>query len=114
MAEDVGQRTRTEKQSSAYQKTSSAVKTASEKTNETVRNVASSVSKKIGDLRNTGAFKSVEEKVGGAYANVKAKVTGSKSEDNFESALEKETGNTDANAANGTQPSSLPEEKVPL
>eukprot|EP00105_Crassostrea_gigas_P035740 XP_019919888.1 PREDICTED: tumor protein D54 isoform X3 [Crassostrea gigas] len=114
--------------SSAYQKTSSAVKTASEKTNETVRNVASSVSKKIGDLRNTGAFKSVEEKVGGAYANVKtsrsienfkerlglAKVTGSKSEDNFESALEKETGNTDANAANGTQPSSLPEEKVPL
>eukprot|EP00105_Crassostrea_gigas_P035742 XP_019919890.1 PREDICTED: tumor protein D54 isoform X5 [Crassostrea gigas] len=114
--------------STAYQKTSSAVKTASEKTNETVRNVASSVSKKIGDLRNTGAFKSVEEKVGGAYANVKtsrsienfkerlglAKVTGSKSEDNFESALEKETGNTDANAANGTQPSSLPEEKVPL
>eukprot|EP00105_Crassostrea_gigas_P035743 XP_019919891.1 PREDICTED: tumor protein D52 isoform X8 [Crassostrea gigas] len=115
-------------QSETYQKTSSAVKTASEKTNETVRNVASSVSKKIGDLRNTGAFKSVEEKVGGAYANVKtsrsienfkerlglAKVTGSKSEDNFESALEKETGNTDANAANGTQPSSLPEEKVPL
>ncbi|XP_011417239.3 tumor protein D54 isoform X7 [Magallana gigas] len=100
--------------STAYQKTSSAVKTASEKTNETVRNVASSVSKKIGDLRNTGAFKSVEEKVGGAYANVKAKVTGSKSEDNFESALEKETGNMDANAANGTQPSSLPEEKVPL
>lgn len=101
-------------QSETYQKTSSAVKTASEKTNETVRNVASSVSKKIGDLRNTGAFKSVEEKVGGAYANVKAKVTGSKSEDNFESALEKETGNTDANAANGTQPSSLPEEKIPL
>nr|XP_019919891.2 tumor protein D52 isoform X8 [Crassostrea gigas] len=115
-------------QSETYQKTSSAVKTASEKTNETVRNVASSVSKKIGDLRNTGAFKSVEEKVGGAYANVKtsrsienfkerlglAKVTGSKSEDNFESALEKETGNMDANAANGTQPSSLPEEKVPL
>lgn len=101
-------------QSETYQKTSSAVKTASEKTNETVRNVASSVSKKIGDLRNTGAFKSVEEKVGGAYANVKAKVTGSKSEDSFESALQKETGNTDANAANGTQPSSLPEEKVPL
>lgn len=45
---------------------------------------------------------------------LQAKVTGSKSEDNFESALEKETGNTDANAANGTQPSSLPEEKVPL
>lgn len=45
---------------------------------------------------------------------LQAKVTGSKSEDNFESALEKETGNMDANAANGTQPSSLPEEKVPL
>ncbi|XP_078333463.1 uncharacterized protein LOC111126139 isoform X9 [Crassostrea virginica] len=115
-------------QSETYQKTSSAVKTASEKTNETVRNVASSVSKKMGELRNTGAFKSMEEKVGGAYANVKtsrsienfrerlgfAKVTGSKSEDNFESALQKETGNTDSNAANGTQPSSLPEEKVPL
>lgn len=98
-------------QSETYQKTSSAVKTASEKTNETVRNVASSVSKKIGDLRNTGAFKSVEEKVGGAYANVKAKVTGSKSEDNFESALEKETGNMDANAANGTQPHLYPRRK---
>lgn len=45
---------------------------------------------------------------------LQAKVTGSKSEDNFESALEKETGNMDANAANGTQPSSLPEEKIPL
>ncbi|XP_062570384.1 tumor protein D54-like isoform X2 [Saccostrea cucullata] len=98
--------------STAYQKTSSAMKTASEKTNETVRNVASSVSKKIGDLRNSGTFKSMEEKVGGAYANVKAKVTGSKSEDNFESALQKDTeGN---NSANGGQPTSLPEEKVPL
>jgi hypothetical protein len=37
-----------------YQKTSSAVKTASEKTNETVRNVASSVSKKLGDFRLVG------------------------------------------------------------
>lgn len=45
---------------------------------------------------------------------LQAKVTGSKSEDSFESALQKETGNTDANAANGIQPSSLPEEKVPL
>ncbi|XP_062570387.1 tumor protein D52-like isoform X4 [Saccostrea cucullata] len=99
-------------QSETYQKTSSAMKTASEKTNETVRNVASSVSKKIGDLRNSGTFKSMEEKVGGAYANVKAKVTGSKSEDNFESALQKDTeGN---NSANGGQPTSLPEEKVPL
>ncbi|XP_048779748.2 tumor protein D54-like isoform X2 [Ostrea edulis] len=98
--------------SSAYQKTSSAVKTASEKTNETVRNVATSVSKKLGDFRNSGAFKSVEEKVGGAYANVKAKVTGSKSEDNFESALQQETEGT--TAANGDQPTSLPEEKIPL
>ncbi|XP_055997058.1 tumor protein D54-like isoform X4 [Ostrea edulis] len=112
--------------STAYQKTSSAVKTASEKTNETVRNVATSVSKKLGDFRNSGAFKSVEEKVGGAYANVKtsrsienfkerlkfAKVTGSKSEDNFESALQQETEGT--TAANGDQPTSLPEEKIPL
>ncbi|XP_055997059.1 tumor protein D52-like isoform X7 [Ostrea edulis] len=113
-------------QSDTYQKTSSAVKTASEKTNETVRNVATSVSKKLGDFRNSGAFKSVEEKVGGAYANVKtsrsienfkerlkfAKVTGSKSEDNFESALQQETEGT--TAANGDQPTSLPEEKIPL
>ncbi|XP_061166725.1 tumor protein D54-like isoform X3 [Saccostrea echinata] len=98
--------------STVYQKTSSAMKTASEKTNETVRNVASSVSKKIGDIRNSGTFKSMEEKVGGAYANVKAKVTGSKSEDSFESALQKDSeGNS---AANGSQPTSLPEEKVPL
>ncbi|XP_021354414.1 tumor protein D54-like isoform X6 [Mizuhopecten yessoensis] len=101
--------------SNAYQKTSSAVKTASEKTNAAVSSFGASVTKKLGDLRNSNTFKSVEEKVGGAYSNVKAKVTGSKSEGSFEDALQSERAKE--GGANGTavpEANSLPEEKVPL
>ncbi|XP_021354413.1 tumor protein D54-like isoform X5 [Mizuhopecten yessoensis] len=101
--------------SQAYQKTSSAVKTASEKTNAAVSSFGASVTKKLGDLRNSNTFKSVEEKVGGAYSNVKAKVTGSKSEGSFEDALQSERAKE--GGANGTavpEANSLPEEKVPL
>ncbi|XP_033726642.1 tumor protein D54-like isoform X8 [Pecten maximus] len=99
----------------AYQKTSSAVKTASEKTNAVVSSFGASVSKKLGDIRNSNTFKSMEEKVGGAYSNVKAKVTGSKSEGSFEDALQSEKAKEEG--ANGTtvpEAMSLPEEKIPL
>ncbi|XP_033726640.1 tumor protein D54-like isoform X6 [Pecten maximus] len=115
--------------SQAYQKTSSAVKTASEKTNAVVSSFGASVSKKLGDIRNSNTFKSMEEKVGGAYSNVKtsrsignikgrlgmAKVTGSKSEGSFEDALQSEKAKEEG--ANGTtvpEAMSLPEEKIPL
>ncbi|KAK3087656.1 hypothetical protein FSP39_008818 [Pinctada imbricata] len=98
--------------SGAYQKTSSAMKTASEKTNAVVSSAASAVGKKLGDIRSSDTFKSMEERVGGAYASVKAKVTGSKSEsESFEEALKKETEEKQT-VGNGTQ--NLPEEKVPL
>ncbi|XP_021354416.1 tumor protein D52-like isoform X8 [Mizuhopecten yessoensis] len=106
---------KTIKESDTYQKTSSAVKTASEKTNAAVSSFGASVTKKLGDLRNSNTFKSVEEKVGGAYSNVKAKVTGSKSEGSFEDALQSERAKE--GGANGTavpEANSLPEEKVPL
>lgn len=106
---------KTIKESDTYQKTSSAVKTASEKTNAVVSSFGASVSKKLGDLRNSNTFRSMEEKVGGAYSNVKAKVTGSKSEGSFEEALQSEKAKEEG--ANGTttpEAKSLPEEKVPL
>ncbi|XP_076082313.1 uncharacterized protein LOC143053398 isoform X3 [Mytilus galloprovincialis] len=95
---------------SAYQKTSSAVKTASEKTSAAFSTVGSTVSRKLSDVRNSTAFKSMEEKVGGAVANVKAKVGGSKSENNFEDALIEET-----KGANSESAESKPaDEKIPL
>ncbi|XP_076082312.1 uncharacterized protein LOC143053398 isoform X2 [Mytilus galloprovincialis] len=96
--------------STAYQKTSSAVKTASEKTSAAFSTVGSTVSRKLSDVRNSTAFKSMEEKVGGAVANVKAKVGGSKSENNFEDALIEET-----KGANSESAESKPaDEKIPL
>ncbi|XP_052097264.1 tumor protein D54-like isoform X2 [Mytilus californianus] len=95
--------------STAYQKTSSAVKTASEKTSAAFTTVGSTVSRKLSDVRNSTAFKSMEEKVGGAVANVKAKVAGSKSENNFEDALIEET-----KGANSESAESKPDEKIPL
>ena len=95
--------------STAYQKTSSVVKTASEKTTAAFSTVGSTMSRKLSDVRNSTAFKSMEEKVGGAVANVKAKVSGSKSETNFEEALQEET-----MGANSEPTGPLPEEKIPL
>lgn len=95
--------------SDAYQKTSSVVKTASEKTTAAFSTVGSTMSRKLSDVRNSTAFKSMEEKVGGAVANVKAKVSGSKSETNFEEALQEET-----MGANSEPTGPLPEEKIPL
>ncbi|KAJ8321972.1 hypothetical protein KUTeg_000443 [Tegillarca granosa] len=107
--------------SSAYQKTSSTLKTAGEKTNAAVSSLGASVSKKMGEIRNSQTFKSMEEKVGDVYANVKtsrsienikgrfglAKVTGSKSDGNIDEALQSDSPKTE-------QPETLPEEKVPL
>ncbi|XP_033726644.1 tumor protein D54-like isoform X10 [Pecten maximus] len=115
LKQDIHYGFKTIKESDTYQKTSSAVKTASEKTNAVVSSFGASVSKKLGDIRNSNTFKSMEEKVGGAYSNVKAKVTGSKSEGSFEDALQSEKAKEEG--ANGTtvpEAMSLPEEKIPL
>ncbi|XP_060592731.1 tumor protein D54-like isoform X2 [Ruditapes philippinarum] len=99
-------------QSPAYQKTSAAAKSAAEKTSTVVAGIGSTVSRKLGDLRNSQTFKSVEGKMESAYAQVKAKVSGSKSEGNFEEALQSEKEMT-TNGSTGT-PETVPEEKVPL
>lgn len=104
-------------QSSAYQKTSAAAKSAADKTSAAVSSIVSTTSKKIGDLRNSQTFRSVEDKVGSAYASVKAKVSGSKSEGNFEEALLEETNKENAANANNSADvpkDKMPEEKVPL
>ncbi|KAH3710332.1 hypothetical protein DPMN_069809 [Dreissena polymorpha] len=91
-------------QTTAYQKTSAAAKSAAEKTS----TVVAGIGRKLGDLRNSQTFKSVEGRVESAYASVKAKVSGSKSEGNFEEALQSEKEN------NGTidpAKEAIPEEK---
>ncbi|XP_052251655.1 tumor protein D52-like isoform X2 [Dreissena polymorpha] len=92
------------KESAPYQKTSAAAKSAAEKTS----TVVAGIGRKLGDLRNSQTFKSVEGRVESAYASVKAKVSGSKSEGNFEEALQSEKEN------NGTidpAKEAIPEEK---
>lgn len=103
---------KTIKDSTPYQKTSAAAKSAAEKTSTVVAGIGSTVSRKLGDLRNSQTFKSVEGKMESAYAQVKAKVSGSKSEGNFEEALQSEKEMT-TNGSTGT-PETVPEEKVPL
>ncbi|KAL5013122.1 hypothetical protein ScPMuIL_007392 [Solemya velum] len=100
----------------AYQKTSAVMKTATEKTTSAMSAVGGVMTRKMGDLRNSQTFKSVEEKVEHAYANVKAKVKGSKSEGNFEDALREETaaGNNGGNTPTESPSQPLPEEKIPL
>lgn len=103
---------------SAFQKTSAVVKTASEKTSSALSTVGAVVSKKIGDIKNSQTFKSMEERVETAYASVKSKVTGSKSIDDIDAAFEdaaespsSEAGTPDDKA----DPSSIPpKDNVPL
>ncbi|XP_064597698.1 tumor protein D54-like isoform X3 [Liolophura sinensis] len=82
-------------QTSAYQKTSAVVKTASEKTSSALSTIGTSVSRKLGDIRNSQTFRSMEERVGSTYANVKAKVAGSKSDEGLDASSSEGTGPQD-------------------
>ncbi|XP_076437815.1 tumor protein D54-like [Babylonia areolata] len=104
---------------SAYQKTSAVVKTASEKTTTALTTVGAAVSRKLGDIKNSPTFKSVEEKVVTSYTSVKSKVTGSKSTDDIDAAVQaakenQEDGEEAAVPENATDASPPATEKVPL
>lgn len=69
--EDMEQGIRNIQESTAYQKTSQTLKTASEKTSEALGTIGASVSKKFEEVKQSPTFKTIEEKVGSAYSNVK-------------------------------------------
>uniref|UniRef100_T1JNS5 Uncharacterized protein n=1 Tax=Strigamia maritima TaxID=126957 RepID=T1JNS5_STRMM len=95
-----------------YQKTNTAIKTASEKTSVALGTVSSSITKKLGDVKNSTAFRSFEERVGSVYTNVRTKMTGSRSNSmqNFEEALESVEDRKLDGATPVTTPT-IPEEK---
>ncbi|XP_067145283.1 tumor protein D54 isoform X1 [Centruroides vittatus] len=92
--------------SSAYQKTSSTLKTAGEKTTTAIGTISASVTKKLSEVKNSTAFKSFEEKVGSAYSNVKTKMAGSRSNsvNSFEEALSNAEGRSSKIASPATTP----------
>ncbi|CAH1772577.1 unnamed protein product [Owenia fusiformis] len=100
------------KESPAYQKTATGLRSAGQKTGEAFSKLGSYTKTKLADVKNSESFKSFEDRVSGAYTNVKAKVSGSKSENNFEEVLNN-TANENASGGSGST-SPLPEEKVPL
>ncbi|KAI2802875.1 hypothetical protein BLOT_006997 [Blomia tropicalis] len=75
-------------ETTAYQKTTDAVKMASEKTTSMIGTFGGSVARKLGEVKNSNAFKSFEERVGYAVTNVKTKISSrSNSTNNFDDAL---------------------------
>ncbi|XP_023219849.1 tumor protein D52-like isoform X3 [Centruroides sculpturatus] len=92
--------------STAYQKTSSTLKTAGEKTTTAIGTISASVTKKLSEVKNSTAFKSFEEKVGSAYSNVKTKMAGSRSNsvNSFEEALSNAEGRSSKVASPATTP----------
>jgi len=99
------------KESDAYQKTSSTLKTAGSKTTSAFSSALSFTSRKLSETRNSTTFKSFEEKMNSTYTNVKTKVRGSQSEQNFEDVLREENGDTRASAS---VPATPADEKLPL
>lgn len=92
--------------SSAYQKTSSTLKTAGEKTSTAIGTISASVTKKLSEVKNSTAFKSFEEKVGSAYSNVKTKMAGSRS--NSVNSFEEALNNVEGRSSKVTSPATTP------
>ena len=69
--DDMEQGLRNIQESTAYQKTSQTLKSATEKTSEAFGNIGASMTKKLEEVKQSPAFKTLEEKVGSAYTNVK-------------------------------------------
>lgn len=110
--DDMEQGFKNVKESEAYQKTESAIKTAGEKTTTVLGTFGASVSRKLGEVKNSTTFKSFEEKVGSAYTNVKTKVSGSRS--NSVQSFEEALANTEGRNSSATTPATtpvIPEEK---
>jgi len=99
-----------------YQKTSSAMKTATDKTSSLMSSVGQSFTKKMGDLKNSQTFKSLDERVHTTYNTVKAKVTGSRSSQDIDEAFrEAQVAEDGEDVSPGVASTTDPvEEKVPL
>lgn len=104
------------KSSDSYQKTSSAMKTATDKTSSLMSSVGQSFTKKMGDLKNSQTFKSLDERVHTTYNTVKAKVTGSRSSQDIDEAFrEAQVAEDGEDVSPGVASTTDPvEEKVPL
>ncbi|XP_077990318.1 tumor protein D52-like isoform X1 [Glandiceps talaboti] len=111
--------------SDAYNKTKTGLSSASQKTGAAFSSFGSSVSKKMGELKNSTAFKSIEEKTTSFASTVKQAVVGQPKQNadensSFEDVLnstaqEQQKQQDEADRASpGSQPATLPEEKVPL
>jgi hypothetical protein len=118
---DMGQGIKSVRDSTAYQKTESAIKATAEKTTSLFGGIGSAMSQKIGALKNTESFRSMEERVSTAVSSVKTKMGGSRSGSvqSFDEALREATasqeGGGDVSKPNGTsaQPGGG-EEKSPV
>jgi len=99
---DMGQGIKNVRDSTAYQKTESAIKATAEKTTSLFGGIGSAVSNKIGALKNTESFRSMEERVTGAVSNIKTRMGGSRSGSvqSFDEALREATANQAAAGAN--------------
>jgi len=122
-AQDMNQGIKNVRESTAYQKTESAIKATAEKTTSLFGGIGSAVSQKLGALKNTESFRSMEERVSSAVGSVKVntRMGGSRSGSvqSFDEALREATAQQQGNnpAPNGSTPTAAtpqPEEnKVP-
>jgi beta-xylosidase len=100
---DMNQGIKNVRESTAYQKTESAIKGTAEKATSLLGGLGSAVSQKIGALKNTDSFRSMEERVSSAVSTVKTKMGGSRSGSvqSFDDALREATANQ-GDRPNGT------------
>jgi len=107
---DMNQGIKNVRESTAYQKTESAIKATAEKTTSLLGGLGSAVSQKIGALKNTDSFRSMEERVSSAVSTVKVhtKMGGSRSGSvqSFDDALREATANNQGGG--GDRPNGTP------
>jgi len=107
--EDMEQGFKNIQETTAYQKTTDAVKVAGERTTSVLGSIGGSIGRKLGEVKNSNAFKSFEERVGSVVTTAKTKIgSRSNSTTSFEDALnnaERRSSHTPA-----TTPT-IPEEK---
>jgi len=111
--EDMEQGIKNIQETTAYQKTSDAVKTATEKTSSVFGSLGGSVARKLGEVKNSNAFKSFEERVGSAVTNVKSKMSTSRSNstNSFEDALNSTERKSSLNATSPITSPTIPEDR---
>nr|XP_027202754.1 tumor protein D52-like isoform X2 [Dermatophagoides pteronyssinus] len=104
LRDEVGTNLKNIQETTAYQRTSEAVKVG----HQSVMGTLGSVARKLGEVKNTNAFKSFEEKVGYAVTNVKSKIgSRSSSTTNFDEALN----NSENSATTPVTSPTIPEDK---